>query len=154
MVDKDQLERVTELIEGAKSEGIQVLARGKGHTESGQFMTPTLFLNPSTERRIYKEEIFGPVLVVRTFKTEEEVVALANDTTYGLSGTIFTSSIGRGLRVASQIDVGTLSINSSHMPLTQTTWGGWKQSGVGREGGLDGLKEYVQSKTIHINLKV
>lgn len=86
MVDKAQLERVTEFIEGAKSEGIQVLAGGKGRTESGQFMTPTLFLNPSTESRIYKEEIFGPVLVVRTFKTEEEVVALANDTTYGLSG--------------------------------------------------------------------
>ncbi|KAL5603473.1 hypothetical protein FOVSG1_006223 [Fusarium oxysporum f. sp. vasinfectum] len=154
MVDKAQLNRVTEYIEGAKAEGIEVLAGGDRLPSSGQFMAPTLFLNPSLESRIYKEEIFGPVLVVRTFKTEEEVVELANDTPYGLSGIIFTSDISRALRVASDLNIGTLSINSAHMPIKQTPWGGWKQSGIGREGGLEGLKEYVQSKSIHVNLKV
>jgi aldehyde dehydrogenase (NAD+) len=86
MVDKAQLERVTEYIEGAKAEGIEVLAGGDRLPSSGQFMTPTLFLNPSLESRVYNEEVFGPVLVVRTFKTEEEVVELANGTPYGLSG--------------------------------------------------------------------
>jgi acyl-CoA reductase-like NAD-dependent aldehyde dehydrogenase len=70
-----------------------------------------------------------------------------------MSGIIFMSDISRALRVASNLDIGTLSINSAHMPIKQTPWGGWKQSGIGREGGLEGLKEYVQSKSIHVNLK-
>ncbi|UPK90648.1 hypothetical protein LCI18_001583 [Fusarium solani-melongenae] len=154
LVDGSQLKRVTEYIEGAKGEGIEVLVGGEQRSGPGQFVSPTLFLNPSLDSRIYKEEVFGPVLVVRTFKTEDEVVGLANDTPYGLSGIIFTSDITRGLRVASKLDVGTLSINSAHWTSKQTSWGGWKQSGFGREGGLEGLKEYVQSKSIHVNLKL
>ncbi|KAL2694908.1 hypothetical protein Neosp_001497 [[Neocosmospora] mangrovei] len=103
MVDKAQLDRVTEFIEGAKAEGIEILAGGEPRSGPGHFVSPTLFLNPSLDSRIYKEEVFGPVLVVRTFKTEDEVVGLANDTPYGLS---------------------------------------------------EGLKEYVQSKSIHVNLKL
>lgn len=86
MVDRAQAERVNEYIKGAKAEGIQVLAGGDIPKLTGNFVTPTLLLNPGLESRVYKEEIFGPVLVVRTFKTEEEVVELANDTSYGLSG--------------------------------------------------------------------
>lgn len=86
LVDKAQLDQVTKYIEGAKAEGIEVLAGGEQRPGPGHFVTPTLFFNPSLDSRIYKEEIFGPVLVVRTFKTEEEVIELANDTSYGLSG--------------------------------------------------------------------
>ncbi|KAF4465158.1 aldehyde dehydrogenase [Fusarium albosuccineum] len=154
LVDKEQLDRVTEYIEGAKTEGIEILAGGDRRPGPGQFIFPTLVLNPSLDSRIYKEEIFGPVLVVRTFKNEDEVIELANDTPYGLSGIIFTSDITRALRVASKLDVGTLSINSAHWTSKQTPWGGWKQSGFGREGGLEGLKEYVQSKSIHVNLNL
>ena len=85
MVDRAQAERVYEYIEGAKAEGIEIVG-GQAQERPGQFVTPTLLLNPGIESRVYKEEIFGPVLVVRTFKTEEEVVELANDTSYGLSG--------------------------------------------------------------------
>jgi aldehyde dehydrogenase (NAD+) len=86
LVDKIQRDRVTDYIKGAKADDIEVLAGGEEHTGTGQFVTPTVFLNPKDDSRIYREEIFGPVLIVRTFKTEEEALALANDTIYGLSG--------------------------------------------------------------------
>lgn len=86
MVDKAQAERVNEYIAGAKADGIEVLVGGEEQKRAGHYVTPTLLLNPGLESRVYKEEIFGPVLVVRTFKTEEEVIELANDTSYGLSG--------------------------------------------------------------------
>ncbi|KAM0546951.1 hypothetical protein ACHAPJ_010611 [Fusarium lateritium] len=86
LVDKAQLNHVTEYIEGAKAEGIEVITGGEHRSGPGHFISPTLFFNPKLDSRIYKEEIFGPVLVCRTFKTEEEAVELANDTPYGLSG--------------------------------------------------------------------
>lgn len=86
LVDQSQRARVVDFIEGAKAEGIEALAGGEKHTGNGQFVTTTVFLNPGDDRRIYREETFGPVLVMRTFKTEEDALALANDTTYGLSG--------------------------------------------------------------------
>ena len=86
MVDKAQRDRVYDYINGAKAEGIQVLVGGDDVSRTGYYAAPTVFLNPGLDSRIYKEEIFGPVLIVRTFKTEDEVVELANDTEYGLSG--------------------------------------------------------------------
>lgn len=153
MVDKAQMERVYEYIDGAKAEGIETLVGGERMEQKGYYASPTVFLNPDVNSRVYKEEIFGPVLVVRTFKTEEEVVELANDTDYGLSGIVFTSNISRGLRVASNLEIGTVSINCAHFPNKQTSWGGWKQSGYGREGGLEAIKECLHAKSLHINIK-
>ncbi|KAH8688454.1 aldehyde dehydrogenase [Ilyonectria robusta] len=154
MVDQAQADRVREYVKGAKADGVEVLVDSieEVGARPGSFSGLTVFLNPGLDSRIWKEEIFGPVLVVRTFKTEEEAVELANDTEFGLSGIIFTSDISRALRVASKLEVGTLTINASHYPSKFTPWGGWKQSGYGREGGLEAVKEYVQSKTIHVNL--
>ncbi|KAM5382490.1 hypothetical protein ACJZ2D_002494 [Fusarium nematophilum] len=142
MVDKAQADRVDDFVQGAREEGIKILV-GSERTERGpgQFSAPTLLLNPGLDSRVWREEVFGPVMVVRTFKTEEEVVDLANDTSYGLSGIIFTSNISRALRVASKLEVGTLSINGAHWPSKFTPWGGWKQSGYGRESGLESVKE-------------
>ena len=86
LADKLQHARVTEFIKGAVAEGIEVLTGGEDRSEPGQYVTPTVFLNPGLDSRIYKEEVFGPVLIIKTFKTEEEALELANDTTYGLSG--------------------------------------------------------------------
>lgn len=93
MADTLQRARVTEYIEGAKAEGIEVLVEGTPKS-GGQYLSPIVFLNPGLNSRVYKEEIFGPVLVVRTFKTEDEVIDLANDTTYGLSGTFKNRTFG------------------------------------------------------------
>jgi aldehyde dehydrogenase (NAD+) len=154
LADKLHAQSVTNFIERAKAEGVEVLLGGEKREGPGAFVTPTLFLNPDLNSRIYREEVFGPVMVVRTFKTEDEVVELANDSPYGLAGAIYSSSIARALKVASRLEVGTLSINTAPFPHKQTPWGGYKQSGYGRENGLAGLMEYVQQKAIHISLKV
>ncbi|CAN9418214.1 unnamed protein product [Alternaria alternata] len=99
------------------------------------------------------EEIFGPVLAVKTFSTELEAIALANDSSYGLAAAVFTSSMPRALRVTRALQVGMVGVNSPVMPLTQLPWGGCKESGYGREGGLAGLEEYLQSKTVLISMK-
>jgi aldehyde dehydrogenase (NAD+) len=124
-------------------------------------------LNPKDDARIYKEEIFGPVLSVKTFKTEEEVVRLANDTEYGLAGEsapfmramivltlrtacIYTNAISRALRVAGKLESGIVSINTVGGPTMSVPFGGKKQSGFGRESGKEGLLAYMESKTIII----
>jgi betaine-aldehyde dehydrogenase len=102
--------------------------------------------------RIVKEEIFGPVLAVQKFSTEEEAVFLANDTVYGLAAGVFTNDITRALRVIKQIKAGITWINAYHPTFAQAPWGGYKQSGIGRELGIFGLEEYQEIKQININL--
>ncbi|KAM5342124.1 hypothetical protein ACJ41O_015155 [Fusarium nematophilum] len=120
--------------------------------DKGTFLKPTVLLNPSLKSRVYTEEVFGPVLCVRTFKDEAEAIKLANDSHFGLGSIIYTSDIARALRIAGQIDVGTIGINTGFAPNKSTPFGGWKESGIGREGGSEGLKGYLQAKTIHINM--
>jgi aldehyde dehydrogenase (NAD+) len=107
-------------------------------------------VNPKDDARIYREEIFGPVITIRTFKTEEEAIKLANDTSFGLSSCVFTSSMSRALRVSKKLEAGTVNINTSNVVCMETPFGGWKQSGLGRESGRQGLMHYVEPKTIHI----
>ena len=154
LADTKQFERVMGFLEGAKKEGIQVLTGGERLGDKGQFVMPTILLNPDVKSRVYTEEIFGPVISIRTFKTEDEAIALANDTTYGLGSTVYTSDIARALRVAGKIEAGTVGINSAFATSPQTPFGGVKQSGIGRESGEEGLKHYLQAKTIHINMNV
>ena len=155
LADTKQLETVLRFIEAGKTEsGAKLLVGGERHTDKGAFVQPTIFLNPGKESKIYKEEIFGPVLTVLTFDTEEEAIELANDTAYGLSATVYTGSTSRALRVASKIKAGTIAINSTFIPDTNTPFGGYKQSGNGRELGKEGLMSYLQAKTIKINMNV
>jgi len=155
LADSKQLDNVLRFIEAGKTEsGAKLLVGGERHTDKGNFVQPTIFLNPGKESKIYKEEIFGPVLTVHTFDTEEEAIKLANDTSYGLSATIYTASTSRALRVASKIKAGTIAINGTFMPDTNTPFGGYKQSGTGRELGKEGLMNYLQVKTIKINMNV
>ncbi|BCS29659.1 aldehyde dehydrogenase family protein [Aspergillus puulaauensis] len=154
LADRSQLERVVGFVERAKQQGIEVLVGGRRREgQPGQFMEPTILVNPDTNSEVYTQEIFGPVAVIRTFKTEEEGITLANDTNYGLAGAISTSDVTRALRVASQIEAGTVGVNSGPMLSTETPFGGWKQSGYGRESGIHGLRGYLQTRSVMINMK-
>ncbi|KAK5166889.1 uncharacterized protein LTR77_007618 [Saxophila tyrrhenica] len=154
LADKKQFERVMSFLHGAREEGVQVLVGGDRKGEKGTYVQPTVFLNPDLKSKVYTDEIFGPVISVRTFKDEEEAIQLANDTTYGLGSTVYTSDIARALRVAGKIEAGTVGINSAFNTSPQTPFGGYKQSGIGRESGPEGIKGYLQPKTIHINMNV
>ena len=117
----------------------------------GFWMAPHVVINPGRERRIVKEEVFGPVVAILPFDDEADAVALANDTIYGLSGSIWTSDVGRALRVARGIQSGALSVNSNSSVRLQTPFGGFKQSGMGRELGLAAIDGYTELKNVFID---
>ena len=150
MVNQKQYNRVQEYIQLGLEEGAELLMGGPGKPEgleAGNFVKPTVFVNVTNDMRIAREEIFGPVLSVITYKTEEEAIEIANDTDYGLQAYVSSSDVMRAKRVASQIVAGRVLINGLyHDPLAP--FGGFKQSGIGREMGVYGLEEYVEPKTI------
>jgi aldehyde dehydrogenase (NAD+) len=149
LADGKQFERVMGFLDAGKDEA-ELVTGGVRKGESGFYVEPTIYLNPKDDARIYRDEIFGPVITIRTFKTEEEAIKLANDTTYGLSSCVFTSSMPRALRLAKQIDAGNVNINTSQTFHVAVPFGGAKQSGIGREGGRLGLMNYLEAKTINI----
>lgn len=155
-VTKAQYERVLSYIESGKSEGATLVAGGEPYKNVGDgkgfFIAPTIFTNVKDHMRIYREEIFGPFVVVASFKTEEEAIAKANDTTYGLGAAVFTRDIERGHRVAAEIESGMVWINSSNDSDPRVPFGGVKQSGIGRELGEAGLEAYTQIKAVHLNM--
>lgn len=149
LADKIQFGRVMEYIEGGKKDG-QLVTGGIRRGEKGTYVEPTIFKDVPSEATISKEEVFGPVVTVTTFKTEEEAIEKANDTIFGLSACVYTESISRALRVTRLIEAGTIAVNDWYFPAPDTPFGGIKQSGYGREGGLEGLNDYLQTKTIQI----
>ncbi|OAG42246.1 hypothetical protein AYO21_03414 [Fonsecaea monophora] len=134
LVDKLQFEKVLSYVESGKSEATLVTG-GKALYAQGSWMTPTIFLDPTPTAKVYKEEIFGPVVVVSEFETEEDVIARANDSQFGLSGAVFTQDLNRAMRIVSQIDSGTVCVNCCTMVDQTVPFGGVKQSGWGREMG-------------------
>jgi len=150
MVSKKQYERVQSYIRLGIEAGAELLTGGEGHPaglEAGNFVKPTVFTGVTNDMRIAREEIFGPVLSIITYRTEEEAVVIANDTDYGLQAYVSSADTERANRVASQIMAGRVQVNSfKHDP--QAPFGGFKQSGIGREYGVYGLEEYVEPKTI------
>ena len=115
-------------------------------------MKPTLIVNANNSMRVAQEEIFGPVAVVIKFKTEEEVIAMANDSVYGLGGAVWTQDINRAFRVARAIETGRMWVNTYNMIPAGAPFGGYKQSGIGRETHKVILEHYTQQKNIMINL--
>ena len=150
MVSKKQYERVQGYIKLGLEEGAKLLIGGEGHPEgleAGNFVKPTVFTNVKNSMRIAREEIFGPVLSIIAYKDEEDAIAIANDTDYGLQAYVNSSDDARAKRVALRIIAGRVMINAlSHDP--QAPFGGFKQSGIGREFGVFGLEEYVEPKTL------
>ena len=151
MVDESQLERVKKMVERAKSEA-ELVVGGNQLGDTGCFMEPTVFLNPKDDAEIYKNEVFGPVSIIKTFETEEEVLKLANDTEFGLMAGVFTRDITRALRVSSALEAGVVGVNCVSLQNLQTPFGGKKQSGVGREFGEYALRLYTEPKTVLINM--
>ncbi|ORX46715.1 aldehyde dehydrogenase [Hesseltinella vesiculosa] len=154
LVSQMQFDRVMDYIESGKAEGAHVHTGGKRVGDKGYFIEPTIFTDVKPEMKIVKEEIFGPVAVVTKFKDEDDVVRLANDTVYGLASAVFTKDIDRALTVAKRIQAGTVWVNGYNLLENETPFGGYGQSGIGRENGEMGLDNYLQYKTIKINLNV
>jgi len=154
-VTKAQFERVLSYIESGKSEGAKLVAGGEAHKNvggKGFFISPTIFTDVKDHMKIYREEVFGPFVAISSFKTEDEAVQRANDTSYGLGAAVFTQNITKAHRVARAIDAGMVWINSSNDSDTRIPFGGVKQSGIGRELGEAGLEAYTNKKAIHVNL--
>jgi (Z)-2-((N-methylformamido)methylene)-5-hydroxybutyrolactone dehydrogenase len=149
-----QYEKVLKYIEIAKAEGAQCVLGGGPYagpgTHGGRFVAPTIFTGVHNQMRIAREEVFGPVLAVIPFDTEEEAFQIANDTPYGLAAGVWTSDIGRALRASERLQAGTVWVNTYRIGGTSAPFGGYKRSGLGREGGIEAIKEWFNTKTVWI----
>jgi aldehyde dehydrogenase (NAD+) len=148
-----QIEHIERQIEIAQQEGAKILHGGKrpAHLNKGWFFEPTIVECPSQKNTIVDTELFGPVLSVQRFKTEEEVVKLANDTKYGLASGIFTRNIARAHRVADAIRAGIVWVNTYRVVSPIAEFGGYKDSGLGRESGFQAIYDYTRPKTVWVN---
>jgi len=155
-VTKAQYERVLSYVEAGKRDGAKLETGGEPIKNVGAgkgfFIAPTVFTGVSDSMSIFREEVFGPFVVISPFEEEEEAITRANDTTYGLGAAVFTKDIGRGHRVARKIEAGMVWINSSNDSDFRVPFGGVKMSGIGRELGEAGLEAYTNKKAIHVNL--
>ena len=155
-VDQGQLRKIVSYVNLAKEEGATIACGGEPYTDgacaNGSFMKPTLIVNATNDMRVAQEEIFGPVAVVIKFKTEEEVIAMANDSVYGLGGAVWTRDINRAIRVARGVETGRMWVNTYNQIPSGAPFGGYKQSGIGRETHKVILEHYTQQKNIMINL--
>ncbi|KAL4863611.1 hypothetical protein BDV12DRAFT_177305 [Aspergillus spectabilis] len=157
-VTRVQYDRILSYIEAAKKDGVTVVTGGSAHSpaseknKNGYFVEPTVFTGTSDSLAIVREEVFGPVVVILPFSSEEEAIKRANDTTYGLGAAVFTRDLERAHRVAAEIEAGMIWVNSSQDCDPRVPFGGVKQSGIGRELGEAGLEAYTQVKAVHINM--
>jgi len=151
LVSQTQYDRVMSYIESGKQEGATVVCGGTTREGKGYFVEPTIFTDIRPNMRIVQEEIFGPVLSVGRFKTEEEAIQLANDTSYGLGAGLHSNDANQCMRVSSALDAGTVWINQYNLLNNNVPFGGKKQSGIGRELGSYALDEYTSVKAIHWN---
>lgn len=155
LISKKQQQRVLEYIEIGKKEGAKCLVGGQVPSDkalaSGFYVEPTIFVDVDNNMRIAQEEIFGPVVSVIKFKTPEEAVRIANDSIYGLAGAVWSQDIEKARKVAKQMRTGTVWINDYHLISEKAPFGGYKQSGIGRELSEEGLLEYLETKHIHVD---
>lgn len=151
LVDMDALEKVLKQVKDSVEQGAKLVYGGKKLDREGAFMEPTILTDITPETVAYKEEIFGPVICIYVVKNEEEAIALANDSIYGLGGTVMTGDEERGIKVARQIETGMVYINHVTTTAPELPFGGVKNSGYGRELSEEGIKEFVNKKLIRIS---
>jgi aminomuconate-semialdehyde/2-hydroxymuconate-6-semialdehyde dehydrogenase len=158
VVSSAHMEKVLDCIKLAKSEGGKILTGGarvelQGRCKDGYFIQPTIIEGLGPDCRTNQEEIFGPVITLLPFSSEEEVIAMANNAVYGLSATIWTENLSRAQRVARSIKCGVVWVNCWLIRDLRTPFGGMKQSGVGREGGEEALRFFTEAQNVCIDLR-
>ena len=151
-VDDDQRSKVAELVDDAVSKGAEVLTGGERVGDRGYFYAPTVLTGITDDAALLREEIFGPVAPVKTFTTEEQALGAANDSEYGLVAYVFTRDLNRAIRVVEGLDVGMVGLNRGLVSNPAAEFGGVKESGFGREGGREGIEEYLYTKYVAVDL--
>ncbi len=146
MINAAAVKKMQEFMADAKEKGAELLLGGKPHTLGGNFFEPTLLTNIDDSMRLANEEIFGPIATLQTFDTEDEVIEKANATDYGLAAYFFTRDIGRVMRVSEKLEYGIVCSNSGVFSTEVAPFGGWKQSGIGCEGGKEGIADFYETK--------
>jgi aldehyde dehydrogenase (NAD+) len=150
VISKKQMERVKSYIDLGVKEGARLIAGGKLRPDKGGgwFIEPTCFVDVNNNMRIAREEIFGPVLVVIPYEDDEDAIRIANDSDYGLSGGVSSGDFDRAMRIASRVRTGSMSVNGGMCIAGDLPFGGYKMSGIGREWGIEGIEEFLESKVI------
>jgi succinate-semialdehyde dehydrogenase/glutarate-semialdehyde dehydrogenase len=151
LIDEKSRTSVHALVADAVSKGAKVLTGGEIPAGEGYFYPPTVLVDVPANAEILKEEIFGPVAPVVTFRTEDEAVKIANNTEYGLIAYAFTENLNRGLRLAERLEVGMFGLNAGVISNPAAPFGGVKASGLGREGGSEGIEEYLETVYVGIS---
>jgi succinate-semialdehyde dehydrogenase/glutarate-semialdehyde dehydrogenase len=152
LIDDNQRSKVSELVDDAVGRGAKALVGGHARDGAGYFYDPTVLTDVPEDAKLMREEIFGPVAPVRSFDDEDEAIAAANDTEYGLVAYLYTSDLKRALRVSEKLETGMIGLNQGMVSNAAAPFGGIKQSGFGREGGPEGIEEYLETKYIAVNL--
>jgi succinate-semialdehyde dehydrogenase/glutarate-semialdehyde dehydrogenase len=152
LIDDKQRSKVAELVQDAVGHGARVLTGGHALDGTGYFYEPTVLSDIPDQASLLREEIFGPVAPIKPFASEEEAIAAANDTEYGLVAYVFTRDLKRALRVVEGLETGMVGLNQGIVSNASAPFGGIKQSGFGREGGYEGIEEYVETKYVAVNL--
>ncbi|HWD74046.1 MAG TPA: NAD-dependent succinate-semialdehyde dehydrogenase [Solirubrobacteraceae bacterium] len=152
LIDATQRSKVADLVQDAIGRGAKAVVGGKEREGAGYFYNPTVLTDVPDDAKLLREEIFGPVAPVKGFLDEDEAIAAANDTEYGLVAYVFTNDLKRALRVCEKLETGMIGLNQGIVSNAQAPFGGVKQSGFGREGGYEGIEEYLETKYIAVNL--
>jgi len=149
-----QYQKILDYIEIAKQDGAKCVLGGQAYTgpaaKGGQFVEPTIFTDVNNKMRIAQEEVFGPLLAVIPFDTEEDAISIGNDVDFGLAAGVWTQDIGRAVRMSEKLRVGTVWVNTYRAVSFTSPFGGYKRSGIGRESGLEAIKQYMQVKSVWI----
>lgn len=152
-VDKLQFDRIMGYINEGRNSGLTLAAGGGRKFDKGYFVEPTIFVDMPDTTKLWKEEIFGPVMGITKFKNEDEVIRRANDSPYGLAAGVFTENLSTAMRVTRHLQAGTVYVNCYNIFDAATPFGGYKESGVGREKGKEALKNYLATKCVTIPIK-